>query len=84
MLCLPSLSLSSWGKRTCVEATTRAFWLGSIDRGVSGSVVPFVVVVVVVVVVAGVVISAVVAFSSSVVVVVVVVVVTCSPSDDDS
>ena len=77
MLCLPSLSLSSWGKRTRVEAVTRAFWLGSIDRGVSGSVVAFVVVVVVV---AGVVISAVVAFSSSVVVVVV----TCSPSDDDS
>ena len=51
--------------------------MGSIDRGVSGSVVAFVVVVVVV---AGVVISAVVAFSSSVVVVVV----TCSPSDDDS
>ena len=76
LLCLPSLSVSSWGNRTCVEGTT--FWLGSTDRGVSGSVV---VVVVVVVVVAGVVKAAVVDISSSVVVVVVV---TCSPSDNDS
>ena len=70
LLCLPSLSLS-WGKRTCVEATVRVFWLGITDLGASGSAVA--------VVVSGVVKVVVVDFSSSAVVVV-----TCSPSDDNS